>query len=65
MGPDAVSAVPGVTRADVTLDNIEFSGARVADHNGGFCRVTDPTDDEIRAVYLYLKSVPPREFGAR
>jgi len=23
------------------------------------------TDDEIRAVYLFLKSVPPREFGAR
>ena len=23
------------------------------------------TDDEIRAVWLYLKTVPPREFGAR
>ncbi len=23
------------------------------------------TDDEIRAVYAYLKTVPPREFGAR
>jgi hypothetical protein len=27
-----------ITRADVTLDNIEFSGARVADHNGAGIR---------------------------
>jgi cytochrome c553 len=25
----------------------------------------DMTDDEIRAVWLYLKTVPPKEFGAR
>jgi hypothetical protein len=23
------------------------------------------TDDEIRAVWLYLKTVPPKEFGSR
>jgi hypothetical protein len=23
------------------------------------------TDDEIRAVWAYLKTVPPREFGSR
>jgi spermidine synthase len=23
------------------------------------------TDDEIRAIWAYLKTVPPREFGAR
>ena len=28
-------------------------------------RTKEMTDDEIRAVWLYLKTVPPREFGAR
>jgi len=28
-------------------------------------RTKEMTDDEIRAVWLFLKTVPPREFGAR
>jgi mono/diheme cytochrome c family protein len=28
-------------------------------------RTKEMTDDEIRAVRAYLKTVPPREFGAR